>query len=158
MSNSDLTHIDASGNAHMVDVADREVTTRTATTVGRVLLSEKVVTLLRDGAVPKGDVLATARIAGIMATKRTPDLIPLCHPIAVHGVSVELVVVDDGVEITATVKTADRTGVEMEALTAVAVAGLTVIDMVKAIDPGATITDVKMTHKDGCRNGEWNRS
>jgi len=158
MSNSDLTHIDASGNAHMVDVADREVTTRTATTVGRVLLSKEVVTLLRDGAVPKGDVLATARIAGIMATKRTPDLIPLCHPIAVHGVSVELVVVDEGVDITATVKTADRTGVEMEALTAVAVAGLTVIDMVKAIDPGATITDVKMTHKDGGRNGEWKRS
>jgi cyclic pyranopterin phosphate synthase len=158
MSNSDLTHIDASGNAHMVDVADREVSTRTATTVGRVLLSKQVVTLLRDGAVPKGDVLATARIAGIMATKRTPDLIPLCHPIAVHGVSVELVVVDEGVDITATVKTADRTGVEMEALTAVAVAGLTVIDMVKAIDPGATITDVKMTHKDGGRNGEWKRS
>jgi cyclic pyranopterin phosphate synthase len=158
MSNSDLTHIDASGNAHMVDVADREVTTRTATTVGRVLLSQQVVALLRDGAVPKGDVLATARIAGIMATKRTPDLIPLCHPIAVHGVSVELVVVDEGVEITATVKTADRTGVEMEALTAVAVAGLTVIDMVKALDPGATITDVKMTHKDGGRNGEWTRS
>jgi cyclic pyranopterin phosphate synthase len=158
MSNSDLTHIDESGNAHMVDVADREVTTRTATTVGRVLLSEKVVALLRDGAVPKGDVLATARIAGIMATKRTPDLIPLCHPIAVHGVSVDLVVVDEGVEITATVKTADRTGVEMEALTAIAVAALTVIDMVKAIDPGATITDVKMIHKDGGRNGEWSRS
>ena len=155
---SDLTHIDAAGNAHMVDVADRDVTTRTATTVGKVLLSSEVVTLLRDGAVPKGDVLATARIAGIMATKRTPDLIPLCHPIAVHGVSVELVVVDDGVEITATVKTADRTGVEMEALTAVAVAGLTVIDMVKALDPGATITDVKMTHKDGGRNGEWVRN
>ena len=142
----------------MVDVADREVTTRTATTVGRVLLSQEVVTLLRDGTVPKGDVLATARIAGIMATKRTPDLIPLCHPIAVHGVSVDLAVVNEGVEITATVKTADRTGVEMEALTAVAVAGLTVIDMVKALDPGATITDVKMIHKDGGRNGEWNRS
>ena len=158
MNESELTHIDAAGNAHMVDVADREVTTRTATTVGRVLLSAEVVALLRDGAVPKGDVLATARIAGIMATKRTPDLIPLCHPIAVHGVSVDLVVVDDGVEITAVVKTADRTGVEMEALTAVAVAGLTVIDMVKAIDPSATITDVKMTHKDGGRNGEWKRS
>jgi cyclic pyranopterin phosphate synthase len=158
MSNSDLTHIDASGNARMVDVADREVTIRTATTVGKVLLSENVVTLLRDGKVPKGDVLATARIAGIMATKRTPDLIPLCHPIAIHGVSVELNVVDDGVEISATVKTADRTGVEMEALTAVAVAGLTVVDMVKAIDPSATITDVKMIHKDGGRNGEWNRS
>jgi cyclic pyranopterin phosphate synthase len=158
MSESELTHIDASGNAHMVDVASREVTTRTATTVGRVLLSAQVVALLRDGAIPKGDVLATARIAGIMATKRTPDLIPLCHPIAVHGVTVDLVVVDDGVNITAMVKTADRTGVEMEALTAVAVAGLTVIDMVKALDPGATITDVKMIHKDGGRNGEWVRS
>ena len=158
MSESELTHIDAAGNAHMVDVASREVTTRTATTVGRVLLSAEVVALLRDGAIPKGDVLATARIAGIMATKRTPDLIPLCHPIAVHGVTVDLVVVDDGVNITAMVKTADRTGVEMEALTAVAVAGLTVIDMVKAIDPSATITDVKMIHKDGGRNGEWVRS
>ena len=158
MSESELTHIDATGNAHMVDVASREVTTRTATTVGRVLLSAKVVALLRDGAIPKGDVLATARIAGIMATKRTPDLIPLCHPIAVHGVTVDLVVVDEGVNITAMVKTADRTGVEMEALTAVAVAGLTVIDMVKALDPSATITDVKMIHKDGGRNGEWVRS
>jgi len=157
MSESELTHIDAAGNAHMVDVADREVTTRTATTVGQVLLSPQVVTLLRDGAIPKGDVLATARIAGIMATKRTPDLIPLCHPIAVHGVSVELTVTDQGVTIKAVVKTADRTGVEMEALTAVAVAGLTVIDMVKALDPSATITDVKMIHKDGGRNGEWTR-
>ena len=158
MSESELTHIDAAGNARMVDVASREVTTRTATTVGRVLLSAEVVALLRDGAIPKGDVLATARIAGIMATKRTPDLIPLCHPIAVHGVTVDLVVVDEGVNITAMVKTADRTGVEMEALTAVAVAGLTVIDMVKALDPSATITDVKMIHKDGGRNGEWVRS
>jgi len=158
MSESELTHIDASGNAHMVDVASREVTTRTATTVGQVLLSPQVVALLRDGAIPKGDVLATARIAGIMATKRTPDLIPLCHPIAVHGVSVDLTVTDQGVTIKAVVKTADRTGVEMEALTAVAVAGLTVIDMVKALDPSATITDVKMIHKDGGRNGEWTRS
>ena len=158
MSESELTHIDAAGNAHMVDVADREVTTRTATTVGQVLLSPQVVALLRDGAIPKGDVLATARIAGIMATKRTPDLIPLCHPIAVHGVSVDLTVTDQGVTIKAVVKTADRTGVEMEALTAVAVAGLTVIDMVKALDPSATITDVKMIHKVGGRNGEWTRS
>ena len=152
MSESELTHIDAAGNAHMVDVASREVTTRTATTVGQVLLSPQVVALLRDGAIPKGDVLAT------MATKRTPDLIPLCHPIAVHGVSVDLTVTDQGVTIKAVVKTADRTGVEMEALTAVAVAGLTVIDMVKALDPSATITDVKMIHKDGGRNGEWTRS
>ena len=155
MSNSDLTHIDASGNAHMVDVADREVTTRTATTVGRVLLSKQVVTLLRDGAVPKGDVLATARIAGIMATKRTPDLIPLCHPIAVHGVSVELVVVDEGVDIIATVKTADRTGVEMEALTAVQVALLTIYDMAKAVDRGMVMGDVKLLEKSGGKSGEW---
>jgi cyclic pyranopterin phosphate synthase len=157
MSNSDLTHIDASGNAHMVDVADREVTTRTATTVGRVLLSQQVVTLLRDGAVPKGDVLATARIAGIMATKRTPDLIPLCHPIAVHGVSVELVVVDEGVDITATVKTADRTGVEMEALTGVSIGLLTIYDMVKAIDKSMIIRNVQLEEKSGGKNGNYKR-
>ena len=153
----DLTHIDGKGQAHMVDVADRDVTTRTATASGKVLLSSEVVALLRDGAVPKGDVLATARIAGIMGAKRTPDLIPLCHPIALHGVNVDLQVVDDGVLITVAVKTADRTGVEMEALTAVSVAALTVIDMVKSLDPGATITDVHIDSKDGGRNGKWER-
>jgi cyclic pyranopterin phosphate synthase len=155
---ADLTHIDSSGNAHMVDVADREITTRTATAVGKVLLSKEVVSALRDGNVPKGDVLAAARIAGIMGTKRTSDLIPLCHPIAIHGVQVELAVEDFGVAISATVKTADRTGVEMEALTAVCVAGLTVIDMVKSMDPMATITEVGMTEKDGGRNGHWSRT
>jgi cyclic pyranopterin phosphate synthase len=155
---ADLTHIDSSGNAHMVDVADREITTRTATAVGKVLLSQEVVSALRDGNVPKGDVLAAARIAGIMATKRTSDLIPLCHPIAIHGVHVDLTVEDFGVAISATVKTADRTGVEMEALTAVCVAGLTVIDMVKSMDPMATITEVGMTEKDGGRNGHWSRT
>jgi cyclic pyranopterin phosphate synthase len=155
---ADLTHIDSSGNAHMVDVADREITTRTATAVGKVLLSQEVVSALRDGNVPKGDVLAAARIAGIMGTKRTSDLIPLCHPIAIHGVQVELAVEDFGVAISATVKTADRTGVEMEALTAVSVAGLTVIDMVKSMDPMATITEVGMTEKDGGRNGHWSRA
>jgi cyclic pyranopterin phosphate synthase len=155
---ADLTHIDSSGNAHMVDVADREITTRTATAVGKVLLSKEVVTALRDGNVPKGDVLAAARIAGIMGTKRTSDLIPLCHPIAIHGVQVELAVEDFGVAISATVKTADRTGVEMEALTAVSVAGLTVIDMVKSMDPMASITEVGMTEKDGGRNGHWSRT
>ena len=155
---ADLTHIDSSGNAHMVDVADREITTRTATAVGKVLLSQEVVTALRDGNVPKGDVLAAARIAGIMGTKRTSDLIPLCHPIAIHGVQVDLTVEDFGVAISATVKTADRTGVEMEALTAVCVAGLTVIDMVKSMDPMATITEVGMTEKDGGRNGHWSRT
>lgn len=155
---ADLTHLDADGNAHMVDVADRDVTTRTATATGKVLLSKEVVAALRDGNVPKGDVLSAARIAAIMGAKKTSELIPLCHPIAIHGVQVELTVVDEGVTISATVKTADRTGVEMEALTAVSVAGLTVIDMVKAMDPMATITDVQMTEKDGGRNGHWVRN
>lgn len=155
---SGLTHLDDKGQAHMVDVADRDVTTRMATASGKVLLSEEVVALLRDGGVPKGDALATARIAGIMGAKRTPDLIPLCHPIALHGVSVELRVIDDGVLINVAVKTADRTGVEMEALTAVSVAALTVIDMVKALDPGATITNVHIDSKDGGRNGKWERT
>ena len=155
---ADLTHIDNEGNAHMVDVAGREVTTRTATAVGKVKLSSEVVKALRDNTVPKGDVLSAARLAGIMATKKTADLIPLCHPIAIHGVTIELQVEDDGVAISAKVKTADRTGVEMEALTAVSVAGLTVIDMVKAMDPTAAITNVYMTEKDGGRNGKWSRS
>lgn len=156
-SRENLTHIDADGNAHMVDVADRDVTVRTASATGRVLLSPKVVAMLRDNSVPKGDVLATARIAGIMGAKRTPDLIPLCHPIAIHGVNLDLTTEDFGVQINVSVKTADRTGVEMEALTAVSVAALTVIDMVKAIDPGAQITDVGITEKDGGRNGLWTR-
>ena len=152
-----LTHIDEEGNAHMVDVSDRDITTRTATASGKVLLSPKVIELLREGSVPKGDVLATARIAGIMGAKRTPDLIPLCHPIALHGVTVDLEILSDGVGIEVEVRTADRTGVEMEALTSVSVAALTVIDMVKAIDPGATITDVRVESKDGGRNGAWKR-
>jgi cyclic pyranopterin phosphate synthase len=154
---SDLTHLDAAGHARMVDVAGREVTTRTATASGRVTTS--AATLIRSGEVPKGDVLAVARIAGIMATKRTPDLIPLCHPIAVHGVDVEVRVAPDADEVTivATVRTADRTGVEMEALTAVAVAGLAVIDMVKAVDPHAALRDVQVEAKDGGRNGAWRR-
>lgn len=157
MADKNLTHIDPDGNAHMVDVSDRDITTRTATAKGKVFLSAKVVAMLRDNTVPKGDVLSTARIAGIMGAKKTSDLIPLCHPLTIHGVDVELTTVDSGVEITATVKTVDRTGVEMEALTAVSVAGLTVIDMVKAIDPGAVITDVGVQTKDGGRNGLWTR-
>ncbi len=155
---ADLTHIDDDGNAHMVDVANREITIRTATATGKVLLSPEVVLALRDGNVPKGDVLSAARIAGIMGAKKTSELIPLCHPIAIHGVNLELAVEDDGVVISATVKTADHTGVEMEALTAVSVAGLTVIDMVKAMDPFATITNVLMTETDGGRNGHWSRN
>ncbi len=153
-----LTHIDESGAARMVDVSEKDVSARTATATGRVLLAPEAVAVLRSGEVPKGDALGVARIAGIMGAKRTPDLVPLCHPIALHGVKVELTVVDAGVEITARVKTADRTGVEMEALTAVAVAGLALIDMIKAVDPGAVITDVKVAEKTGGKTGRWTPS
>ena len=153
-----LTHVDARGEARMVDVSGKPVTTRVATATGRVRTTDEVVALLRGSGVPKGDALAVARIAGIAGAKRTPDLVPLCHPIALHGVTVDLSVVDDGVEITATTRTADRTGVEMEALTAVAAAGLTLIDMIKAVDRGATITDVRVEHKSGGRSGTWERS
>jgi len=153
-----LTHVDASGAARMVDVSGKDVTARTATATGRVLVSPEVVALLRGSGVPKGDALAVARIAGIQAAKRTPDLVPLCHPIAIHGVEVDLTVTDDGVDVTATVRTADRTGVEMEALTYVAVAGLALVDMVKEVDRAATITDVQVVHKSGGRSGEWHRT
>lgn len=156
--NEIFTHLDDKGQAHMVDVSDREIATRTASASGKVLLSKAVVAMLRDGSVPKGDVLATARLAGIMGAKRTPDLIPLAHPIALHKVSVELQVVEEGVTIVANVRTADRTGVEMEALTAISISALTIIDMVKSIDPGATITDIHVDSKDGGRNGAWKRT
>jgi cyclic pyranopterin phosphate synthase len=152
-----LTHLDETGAARMVDVTAKQVTAREATAAGRVLVSPEVVALLRGGGVPKGDAVATARIAGIAGAKRTPDLIPLCHPIALHGVTVDLEVTDEAVEITATARTADRTGVEMEALTAVTVAGLTMIDMVKAVDKRASITDVRLLAKSGGRSGEWTR-
>lgn len=152
-----LTHIDEAGAARMVDVSGKDVTARTARASGRVLVSPQVVELLRGEGVPKGDALATARIAGIMGAKRTPDLIPLCHPLAVSGVTLDLSVADDAVEITATVKTTDRTGVEMEALTAVSVAALTVVDMVKAVDKGAVITDVRVEEKTGGKSGDWSR-
>jgi cyclic pyranopterin phosphate synthase len=152
-----LTHVDESGAARMVDVTAKEVSVRTGRASGRVLVAPRVVELLRGEGVPKGDALATARIAGIMAAKRTPDLVPLCHPIAIHGVKVDLAVEDDAVAITATVRTADRTGVEMEALTAVSVAALTVVDMIKAVDPGAVITDVRVEEKTGGVSGDWTR-
>ncbi|MFT4289518.1 cyclic pyranopterin monophosphate synthase MoaC [Nocardioides sp.] len=153
----DLTHLDESGAARMVDVTAKDVTARTATASGRVLVSAEVVALLRGEGVPKGDALAVARIAGIMGAKRTPDLIPLCHPLAISGVTVELSVADDAVLISATVRTTDRTGVEMEALTAVSVAALTVVDMVKAVDKGAVITDVRVEAKSGGKSGDWQR-
>jgi cyclic pyranopterin monophosphate synthase len=153
----DLTHVDERGAARMVDVSEKDVSVRTARATGRVLVSDDVVTLLRGDGVPKGDVLAVARIAGIQAAKKTPDLVPLCHPIALHAVKVELSVADDAIDIIATVRTADRTGVEMEALTAVSVAALTVVDMVKAVDPAACITDVRVEEKAGGASGVWTR-
>ena len=153
----ELTHLDSSGAARMVDVSDKAITSRVAVATGRVLLRPETVALLRDGEVPKGDAIAVARLAGIMAAKRTPDLIPLCHPLAISGVTVDLDVVDEGVSVTATVKTTDRTGVEMEALTSVTVAALTVIDMVKAVDKQAVITDVRVESKTGCKSGDWTR-
>ena len=153
-----FTHLDESGAARMVDVSGKDVSVRSATATGRVLVSGEVVAALRGAGVPKGDAIAVARIAGIQAAKRTPDLVPLCHPIAIHGVTVDLEVLDDHVAISATVRTADRTGVEMEALTCVAVAGLAMIDMVKALDPAAVITDVRVEEKLGGKTGEWHRT
>jgi cyclic pyranopterin monophosphate synthase len=154
---SRLTHVDEAGAARMVDVSGKDVTSRQAVATGRVLVSADVVGLLRGDGVPKGDALGVARVAGIMAAKRTPDLVPLCHPLAVSGVTVDLTVADDAVEITATVRTSDRTGVEMEALTAVSVAALTVVDMVKAVDKAAVITDVRVEAKTGGKSGDWSR-
>jgi cyclic pyranopterin phosphate synthase len=152
-----LTHVDASGAARMVDITAKDVTDRVAVATGRVLVSAEVVGLLRSSGVPKGDALGVARVAGIMAAKRTPDLVPLCHPLAISGVTVDLEVLDDAVAITATVRTTGRTGVEMEALTAVSVAALTVVDMVKAVDKGAVITDVRIESKSGGKSGTWQR-
>jgi cyclic pyranopterin monophosphate synthase len=158
---SPLTHLNERGEARMVDVTAKDVTTRSATARCRVTISAEVAELLRSGQNPKGDALAVARIAAIQASKRTPDLIPLCHPIAVHGVDVEVTAVDgpagSEVVITATVRTADRTGVEMEALTAAAVGGLTVIDMVKGRDRSAAIAEVVLLEKLGGRSGHWVR-
>jgi cyclic pyranopterin phosphate synthase len=152
-----LTHIDPAGAARMVDVSTKEASARRAVAAGRLRTTSEVVDLLRRDGLPKGDALAVARLAGIMGAKRTPDLIPLCHPIALHGVTVELVPDGTDVEITATVRTADRTGVEMEALTAVATAGLALIDMVKAVDPAAVLDQVRVLRKEGGKTGDWTR-
>jgi cyclic pyranopterin monophosphate synthase len=156
-SSGEFSHLDEAGAARMVDVSAKDVSARTALATGFVRLSPECVAVLRAGNVPKGDALAVARIAGIQAAKRTPDLIPLCHPIAIHGVKVDLTVRDDGVRIEAQVRTADRTGVEMEALTCVSVAALALIDMVKAVDPAAVITDVRVEEKTGGKTGLWRR-
>lgn len=152
-----LTHVDEAGAARMVDVSAKDVTARQATASGRVLVSPAVVELLRGAGVPKGDTLAVARLAGIMGAKQTPALVPLCHPLAISGVTVDLTVTDASVDIAAEVRTTDRTGVEMEALTAVSVAALTVVDMVKAVDKAAVITDIRVEAKSGGRSGDWTR-
>jgi cyclic pyranopterin phosphate synthase len=152
-----LSHVDEAGAARMVDVSAKAVTARRATAAGRVVTTAEVVALLRGDGLPKGDALAVARIAGIMGAKRTPDLVPLCHPIGLHGVTVDLQITDAGVDITVTTKTAERTGVEMEALTAVATAGLALIDMIKAVDPAASIEAVRVLRKEGGKTGDWVR-
>ena len=141
----------------MVDVSAKDISARRATAAGRVVTTPEVIALLRGDGLPKGDALAVARLAGIMGAKRTPDLIPLCHPIGLHGVVVDLELTESAVEITAITKTADRTGVEMEALTAVATAGLAMIDMIKAVDPAASIENVRVLRKEGGKTGDWVR-
>jgi cyclic pyranopterin phosphate synthase len=153
-----LTHVDAKGAARMVDVSGKDITIRRAVAAGTVTTNTSVIELLRNDRLPKGDALATARIAGIMGAKRTPDLLPLCHPIALHGVTVELTLREDAVDIEVAVRTADRTGVEMEALTAVATAGLALIDMIKAVDPAASLDSVRVLLKEGGKTGTWTRS
>lgn len=150
-----LTHVDAKGEARMVDVSAKPSTDRRATARGKLLLSRETLELVKEGRTPKGDVLGAARIAGIMAAKRTPDLIPLAHPLPLSHASVDLTFDRDGIVIEATVGTTAPTGVEMEALTAVAVAGLTLYDMLKAIERGATLTDIRLVAKSGGRSGEY---
>ena len=154
---SAFTHLDEAGQARMVDVTEKSPTVRSATATGLVRCAPHVVAALRDGAVPKGDVLAVARIAGIAGAKRTPELLPLAHVIGVHGVVLDAEVTDDGVALTATARTADRTGVEMEALTAVSVAALNVVDMVKALDKSTSIEQVQLVAKTGGKSGDWHR-
>ncbi|MDI2030641.1 cyclic pyranopterin monophosphate synthase MoaC [Saccharopolyspora sp. TS4A08] len=157
MAQEELTHVDAAGAARMVDVSEKDATARRAVASGVVRTTAEVIALLRRDGLPKGDAIATARLAGIMGAKRTPDLIPLCHPIAISGAKVELELGDTDVRITAAVKTTDRTGVEMEALTAVAVAGLALHDMIKAVDPGAVLDQVQVERKEGGKTGLWER-
>ncbi len=152
-----LTHVDASGAARMVDVSAKAVTTREAVAAGRLTTTPEVIDLLRRDALPKGDALAVARIAGIAGAKRTPDLVPLCHPIALSGVTVDVQLGESAVDITATTRTADRTGVEMEALTAVVTAALALYDMIKAVDRSAVLGEVRLLAKSGGRSGQWRR-
>ena len=157
MTHTSLTHVDETGAARMVDVSSKHVSSRQATAAGEVRTTPAVIDLLRRDALPKGDALAVARVAAIMGAKRTPDLVPLCHPIALHGVTVQLKLAESAIHIEVTTKTADRTGVEMEAMTAVAAAGLALVDMVKAVDPAASIEAVRVLRKEGGKTGLWER-
>ena len=157
MANDKLTHFDESGKARMVDVGDKSGTKRIAVAAGRITMRPETAAVIRDGTAEKGDVLGVARVAGIMAAKRTWELVPMCHPLLLTKVGVDLVVNGDGVDIEATVETRGKTGVEMEALTAVSVAALTVYDMVKAIDRGMTIEGVRLLEKHGGASGDWVR-
>lgn len=153
----ELTHLDAQGHAQMVDVTTKTETSRRAIARGRVLLSQETLALLRDNNIPKGDALGVARVAGILAAKRTSDLIPLCHPLPITKVRVDLTLTEDGVDIEAEVAVTGKTGVEMEALTAVSLAALTLYDMVKAVDKAAVITDIRLEHKSGGKSGDYHR-
>jgi cyclic pyranopterin phosphate synthase len=152
-----LSHVNAEGEATMVDVSGKEPTVREATAAAFVRMSPETVAVVRAGGLSKGDALGVAKIAGIMAAKKTPELIPLCHPLALSKIEVSLQLVEDGVRVEATVRTRDRTGVEMEALTGVAVAGLALHDMLKAIDPAAVLTDIRLERKTGGKAGDWGR-
>lgn len=152
-----LSHLDEHGAARMVDVTDKVATARTAVATGTVHTTAEVVALIASGGLPKGDALATARVAGILAAKRTSDLIPLCHHLALTGVDIDFAIGDTGVAVTASVRTTDRTGVEMEALTAVSVAALTLYDMIKAVDPAARLDDIRVLRKEGGKTGLWVR-
>ncbi len=154
---TEFTHLTDTGEVHMVDVTEKQPTVRSATASGFVHCSEEVVAELRDQSVPKGDVFALARVAGIQGAKKTAELLPLAHVIGIHGATVDLRLTDEGVAIEANIRTADRTGVEMEAITAVSVAALTIVDMVKGIDKNTWISDIKIQSKTGGKSGDWTR-
>ncbi|MGG6428413.1 cyclic pyranopterin monophosphate synthase MoaC [Acetobacter ghanensis] len=156
MTEQPLTHLNAAGHAHMVDVSGKDETFRKAVAAAEVHMHPSTLDLILSGSMPKGDVLATARIAGIMAAKKTADIIPLCHPLRLTSVTVDLIGADDKIEIIATVTTRDATGVEMEALTAVSAAALTIYDMCKAVDRGMRVNNIRLQHKSGGRSGEYN--
>ena len=157
MADGDLTHLNEAGEARMVDVGDKPVTRRTAVAEGLVAMSPELVERFFQGDLPKGDAAAVARVAGISAAKKTSDLIPLCHPIPISSVDIELAPAGHGVAITATVSTTGQTGVEMEALTAVSISALTIYDMVKGVERGVTIETVRLRSKEGGRTGRWER-